>query len=177
MTSRPAAARPNLTEIGVSILSRRILTLLLAGALLGAVILAPAAGARRVRRGTVIKLRHTKLGNLLVDGTGYTLYAFTPDTPHHDACEAIAQCLDLWPAVVTRAPVQAGRGIRRKLLGTVRLRDGERQVTYGGHPLYTYVRDSRPGETDNVNIFQFHGLWPAVDAAGREIDNHGHVMK
>lgn len=148
---------------------RRTLTPLLVGCLLAATVLVPAAAATPRRHGTMLALRHTKLGSILVNGRGYTLYAFTPDTPRHDACEARYECLALWPAVVTRGPVQLGRGLRRSLLTTIRLRSGQRQLVYGGHPLYTYVKDRRPGEVDNVNIYQFGGYWPAVDAAGREV--------
>jgi hypothetical protein len=44
-----------------------------------------------------------------------------------------------------------------------------RQVTYAGHPLYSYVGDNRPAETDNINIFQSHGYWPAIAPSGRAV--------
>jgi predicted lipoprotein with Yx(FWY)xxD motif len=55
------------------------------------------------------------------------------------------------------------------LIGTIRLANGKKQVTYAGHPLYTYVGDSAPGQTYYVNFFQFGGYWPAVNASGREL--------
>lgn len=63
----------------------------------------------------------------------------------------------------------AGRGVRSSLIGTIALSAGLRQVTYAGHPLYTYIADIGPGEITYVNIPQFGGLWPAMDAAGHEV--------
>lgn len=130
---------------------------------------APVASARHRASGVTINLRHTRVGTILVNGRGFTLYAFTPDTRNHDACAGIRECLALWPAVTTRGPIHAGRGVKRRLLGTIRLRNGVRQVTYAGRPLYTFIQDRRAGEVDHVNIFQFGGYWPAVDASGNEV--------
>ena len=62
-----------------------------------------------------------------------------------------------------------GQGVKRSMVGTIRLKSGAKQLTYGGHPLYTYVGDSGPGQTSYVNFFQFGGHWPAVNAAGAEV--------
>jgi predicted lipoprotein with Yx(FWY)xxD motif len=126
----------------------------------------PAASARA--SGATINLRHTRFGSILFNGRGFVLYAFTPDTRNHDACAAIRQCLNLWPPVTARGPIHTGRGVKRRLLGTIRLRGGRHQVTYAGRPLYTYVPDRR-GAVNHVNIFQFGGYWPAVDANGNEV--------
>ena len=55
------------------------------------------------------------------------------------------------------------------MIGVITLKNGTRQVTYAGRPLYTYIADTSPGQTSFVNIFQFGGRWPAVNAAGREV--------
>jgi predicted lipoprotein with Yx(FWY)xxD motif len=141
------------------------------GVLIGLVVAlaaVPAASAAQRKTGATINLRHTRLGTILFNGRGFVLYDFTLDTRNHDACAGIRQCLALWPPVTTRGPVHAGRGVNRRLLGTIRLRDGRHQVTYAGRPLYTYVPDRR-GQINHVNIFQFGGYWPAVDAAGNEV--------
>jgi Secreted repeat of unknown function len=57
-------------------------------------------------------------------------------------------------------------GVNRRLVGTIAVRGVGRQVTYAGHPLYSYVGDTRPGESDNINIFQSGGYWPAIAPSG-----------
>jgi predicted lipoprotein with Yx(FWY)xxD motif len=116
-----------------------------------------------------LKLRHTSVGTILVSSRGFTLYAFTRDAKNKDACQKIKACLKLWPAVTTSGRPLAGTGVKRSLIGTIRLANGKKQVTYAGHPLYTYVGDSAPGQTYYVNFFQFGGYWPAVNASGREL--------
>lgn len=128
---------------------------------------AGALGALSVRAKLV--LRHTSVGTILVNGRGFTLYAFTRDRRNKDACQNIQSCLTAWPALTTSGRVLAGPGVRRGLIGTIKLKSGAKQVTYRGHPLYTYLGDSAPAQTSYVNFFQFNGRWPAVNAAGREV--------
>jgi predicted lipoprotein with Yx(FWY)xxD motif len=116
-----------------------------------------------------LKLRHTSVGTILVSSRGFTLYAFSRDSKNKDACQKIKHCLKLWPAVTTSGRPMAGSGVRQSLIGTIRLASGARQVTYAGHPLYTYVGDTSPGQTYYVNFSQFGGTWPAVSAAGHEV--------
>ena len=141
---------------------RRLSTIFTAGALVGA-LCAPATAAGR----TTLKLRHTSVGTILVNGRGFTVYAFTKDGRNRDACAGISGCLGVWPVVSGASKPVLGTGVRRSLLGTITLRGGTSQLTYGGHPLYTYVGDSSPGETSYVNFPQFGGRWPAVNAAGQ----------
>ena len=69
---------------------------------------------------------------------------------------------------IASAPL-AGPGVKASLIGTIRPKPGLVQVTYAGHPLYTYSLDSSPGETFYVNISQFGGRWPALNASGGEV--------
>jgi predicted lipoprotein with Yx(FWY)xxD motif len=115
-----------------------------------------------------LQLRNTSVGKILVNSSGFTLYAFTRDSRNHDACAKISGCLGAWPAVVSSAP-SVGPGVKRSLVGTIPFGRGKRQVTYAGHPLYTYVGDSGPGQTSYVNILQFGGRWPALNASGAEV--------
>jgi predicted lipoprotein with Yx(FWY)xxD motif len=116
-----------------------------------------------------IRLGRTKLGMLVVNHSEFTIYAFTKDRRNHDACQSIRLCLHAWPPVTSAGAPLAGRGVKASLLGTIKLKDGKRQVTYAGHPLYTYIGDTRPRETKFVNILQFNGFWPALNAAGKEV--------
>jgi predicted lipoprotein with Yx(FWY)xxD motif len=115
-----------------------------------------------------LKLRKTSAGTILVDSRGFTLYAFTRDRRNRDACASIPHCLTVWPALSTAGKPIAGAGVKRSLIGTITVK-GQRQVTYAGHPLYRYIADTAPGQTYYVNIWQFGGRWPALNAAGHEV--------
>jgi len=130
--------------------------------------LVPAAAGARVHP-TTLKLRNTDVGKILVNGRGFTLYAFTKDRRNRDNCAHVNGCLSVWPVVSGTVKPILGPGVRRSLVGTITLKNGKKQLTYGGHPLYTYVADSGPAETSYVNFFQFGGRWPAVNAAGGEV--------
>jgi predicted lipoprotein with Yx(FWY)xxD motif len=126
---------------------------------------APSAGAKA--RPTV-KLAQTSLGTILVNGSGMTLYAFTRDGRNTDRCLQISGCTSVWPMLTSAKKPTAGPGVKASLLGSIKLpHRSVRQVTYAGHPLYTYSGDSTPASTFYVGASQFGGTWPALDAAGR----------
>ena len=145
---------------------KRILTVMLATAVAASLATSLAgASARRAK----LQLRKTSVGTILVNGGGFTLYAFTKDGRNKDNCANIRGCLGLWPVVATSGKAIAGRGVKSSLIGAITLKGGTKQVTYAGHPLYTYAEDGGPGMTFYVNFFQFGGFWPAVNAAGKEV--------
>jgi predicted lipoprotein with Yx(FWY)xxD motif len=125
------------------------------------------AGARANR--AKLQLRKTSVGTILVNGRGFTIYAFTKDGRNRDACASISGCLGVWPVVSGAAKPLTGPGVKSSLIGTITLKGGTKQLTYAGHPLYTYVADSGPGQTSYVNFLQFGGRWPAINAAGQEV--------
>ncbi|MFL5823941.1 MAG: hypothetical protein ACJ764_10915 [Solirubrobacteraceae bacterium] len=147
---------------------RRVVVLALiasSGALLYSL---PSATAATRATGTLIKVFKTsKFGKILVNRRGFTLYAYSKDTRNKDACQDFPGCLGLWPAVTTKGKPVAGRGVKQSLLGTIKLKSGKRQVTYNGHPLYSYIGDSSPHQTSYINQFQSGGKWPAVSPSGR----------
>ena len=116
-----------------------------------------------------LQLRKTSVGTILVDTRGFTLYAFTRDGRGKDMCATIGGCLSVWPLVSTGGKAIAGRGIASSLIGSIALKGGARQITYAGHPLYTYSADSGPGQTSYVNVSQFGGRWPALNGVGQEV--------
>jgi predicted lipoprotein with Yx(FWY)xxD motif len=120
---------------------------------------APAAAA-----GSSALLRTTTIGgvSVLTNASGRTLYWFAPDTPSHSAC--YGECAAYWPPV-TGSPA-AGPGVTGSKLGTIRRTDGTVQVTYAGHPLYTYVGDSAPGQASGNDIDLNGGFWHEVPAVG-----------
>jgi predicted lipoprotein with Yx(FWY)xxD motif len=144
---------------------RLVATLAVLGA--GAV---PIASASAAAAGPAkVSLKKTALGMILVNGRGRTLYAFTKDSKNKDRCMTTPGCTGTWPAVTSHGKPTAGPGVRSSKLSTIRLSNGSHQVTYAGHPLYTYVGDSSAGETDYVGVTAFGGTWLAVNAAGKMV--------
>lgn len=144
---------------------KRLTILFLATAAALPVGISQAAVGTHAARGAKLQLRHTALGTILVNRRGFTVYAFARDSRNHDRCAAIAGCTGIWPMVTTTVTVTLGPGVKRSLVGTIKV-GGTRQVTYAGHPLYTYIAASGPGETSYVGLSQFGGKWFGVNAAG-----------
>jgi predicted lipoprotein with Yx(FWY)xxD motif len=115
-----------------------------------------------------LTVQHSPVGPILATGGGATLYDFTPDTPKHSACLNDG-CTFQWPPLLARDPVRMGPGVRPSLVGTLRRPDGSIQLSYGGHPLYTYAIDGTPGVVMGQAIDQNGGLWYVVDPAGKQI--------
>jgi predicted lipoprotein with Yx(FWY)xxD motif len=113
-----------------------------------------------------LQLRRTSLGQVLVDGRGFTVYAFSRDGKRKDRCVMTHGCTGVWPVIRTHGTPRAGRGVKRSLLGTIRISGGVTQVTYAGHPLYHYSGDVSPGSTDYVGVSQFRGVWRALKPSG-----------
>lgn len=118
-------------------------------------------------RSAKLGLRHTAVGKILVNGAGSTVFAFTRDSRNHDRCAAINGCPGVWPLVTSSGRPTVGSGVKRSLAGTIKLPGGARQVTYAGHPLYTYIGSSGPGDTSYVGVSEFGGKWLALTASGR----------
>ena len=118
--------------------------------------------AARSSAAATVQLRHTSLGSILVSGSGRTLYEFTRDHGGKSSCAAISGCSEVWPSLKASGRPTAGSGIKASLLSTT----SGKQVTYAGHPLYTYSGDSGPGKTSYVGARQFGGTWYALTASG-----------
>jgi predicted lipoprotein with Yx(FWY)xxD motif len=120
----------------------------------------PAAPAAR---GPLVRLRGSQFGPVLFDGRDRGLYLFTRDPRNRTRC--YGACASAWPPFYARARPRAGRGVDPGLLGTIRRRDGRRQVTYKGQALYFYVDDPR-GQVLCNDIVEFGGTWYALTAKG-----------
>jgi predicted lipoprotein with Yx(FWY)xxD motif len=121
--------------------------------------------------GTHVDIAKSRLGHILVDSKGITLYDFPPDRGTASVC--YGACAALWPPLITHGKPVAGHGVSASLLGTTKRKDGKLQVTYGGHPLYYFVTDRKPGQTTGQGVNQFGGPWWVISAAGKEIHRHG----
>jgi predicted lipoprotein with Yx(FWY)xxD motif len=114
-------------------------------------------------------VRTSKLGPILVDGTGRTLYLFEADKSTMSTCTGA--CASAWPPVTITGSPQAGSGVTAGLLGTTVRPDGAREVTYHGHPLYSYVGDSSPGAVTGQGLSQFGAKWYVLAPNGNKIDD------
>ncbi len=115
-----------------------------------------------------VNLRKTRAGKLLVNSHGVTVYEFALDAKGMDNCNK--QCKLAWPPVYSSGKPVAGKGVRRSMLGTITLKNGRQQVTYGGFPLYTFAGDfGRPGAISGVGLNNAGGRWFGVTAAGHRV--------
>ncbi len=122
--------------------------------------------AAKSSSGTVT-LRTTKLGKVLATRAGMTLYLFKADKKGKSVC--YGQCATYWPPLLKKGALTAGTGLKAKLLGTTKRKDGTRQVTYAGHPLYRFKLDKHAGEVEGQGQDFFGGKWYALSAAGRTV--------
>src|ERR1700720_1996454 len=127
--------------------------------------LAVAGGAQT--GGAKVAIAKSRLGSILVDSKGITLYDFVKDKGTTSAC--YGACAALWPPLTTKGKPVAGRGVRASLLGTTKRKAGKLEVTYKGHPLYYFVTDRKPGQTTGQGVNQFGAPWWVLSPAGKEI--------
>ena len=104
-------------------------------------------------------LKTTTIGGttVLTNAGGFTLYSFAPDTATASKC--YGSCAAYWPPVTGTAAATSGLPGR---IGTITRTGGARQLTYNGHPLYTYIGDSAPGQAHGNNLNLNGGLWQEV---------------
>ncbi len=114
--------------------------------------------------GTIASTEIEGLGSVLVDSEGMTVYLFTPDKGTESTC--YGGCESAWPPVMAEGKPTAGEGAASSALGTTKRKDGSTQVTYEGHPLYTFTGDSAPGE---ANGQEDEGVWFVLDESGTAV--------
>lgn len=114
--------------------------------------------------GATLTVRSSQYGPMLFDGSNRALYAFTRDPRGRSAC--YGACATAWPPYIVSGKLRPGKGVTRSLFGATRRRDGRRQLTYAGRPLYYYVHDP-VGQVLCQNVFEFGGLWLVVRGSGK----------
>jgi predicted lipoprotein with Yx(FWY)xxD motif len=144
---------------------RRTLNAAVVAGIVGLVFAAPGVAAGKT---ATVKTRHGKLGTYLVDSKGRTLYLFEKDKTTKSTC--YGACAHGWPPLLTSGKPKAAGGAKGSLLGTTRRRNGTRQVTYKGHPLYYFVRDKKAGQTRGEGLDAFGAEWYVLAPSGKKID-------
>jgi predicted lipoprotein with Yx(FWY)xxD motif len=114
-----------------------------------------------------VSLRKTKLGLILVNSSGHSLYLFAKDRNGTSACNA--SCAKFWPPLLAHGKPTAGAGVKASLLGTTRRSNGSLQVTYNKHPLYTFALDKQAGQTNGEGSLAFGAHWYGVSAKGTAV--------
>ena len=116
---------------------------------------------------SALAVAHTSLGSVLVDSQGRTVYMLTADSANHSTCSA--SCLAYWPSVAVpgRLP-QHVPGVTATV-GSTALPSGGRTLTAGGWPLYTFVKDTKPGDVSGEGVVSFGGTWYAVSPSGQPV--------
>jgi predicted lipoprotein with Yx(FWY)xxD motif len=118
----------------------------------------PAASSAALKTATISGVK------VITNAKGFTLYSFAPDTATKSNCNG--SCAHFWPPL--KGPVTAGAGVTGKL-GTITRSDGSTQATYNGHPLYTYVSDTAPGQAKGNGLNLSGGVWHEVTVSGAAV--------
>jgi predicted lipoprotein with Yx(FWY)xxD motif len=143
-------------------MKRKLALILATGALL-----AIAGFASASTLATSVGVTQSKFGRILVDGHGHSLYVFERDRNGKSSC--YGGCAGEWPPLLVSGKPHAKSGLKASLLGRTKRRDGRWQVTYKGHPLYTFTGDTAKGETNGEGLDDFGGWWYLVSPAGASV--------
>jgi predicted lipoprotein with Yx(FWY)xxD motif len=145
----------------------RTVALVVLGVVAAGVLAVAAVGSTKT---SSVALHTTALGKVLAGSNGRTLYAFTADKGK-SAC--YGKCAAVWPPLLAGSNPSVGAGLNSSMLGTTKRTDGKLQVTYNGHPLYYFAKDTKAGDANGQSIDHFGGQWWVVSAAGSEITTKG----
>lgn len=117
--------------------------------------------------GAVVSTHQGSAGTYLTDSSGRTLYLWTADRMNTSTCSGA--CAAAWPPLTTKGAPTAKTPAEAKLLGTTKRSDGTTQVTYAGWPLYRFIDDSAPGQTNGQGSNGFGAKWWMVTPSGHSI--------
>ena len=152
---------------------RRLMVLALAVVLAASALTGLAMAASSPTKPATVKTRTAgDLGKIIVDGKSRTLYLFEKDKNGKSKCSGA--CATNWPPLLTKGKPKASGSVKASKLGTTKRSDGTTQVTYGGHPLYTFIADkSKPGSTKGEGLDAFGAEWYVVGTNGKKIEKEG----
>jgi predicted lipoprotein with Yx(FWY)xxD motif len=112
----------------------------------------------------IVSLRQTSLGNILVGAERRTLYLFAADKDTNSTC--YEGCAEYWPPLTTSGTPLGSDGIDATKLGISTRTDGATMVTFNGHPLYYFIKDSNAGDVAGQG---YNNVWYVLDATGNAI--------
>lgn len=175
-----AASRPGLGRDGCArkkSLMYRTLPLVLVGAALSAVALAGCSSGGGTSYSSpsgaassgVLGVSTTSLGEIVVNGTGFTAYMFDKDTQGATSSACAGDCAAAWPAIEADTATPSVSGVTGTV-GTITGVDGKLQVTLDGWPLYTYAKDAAAGEVSGQGV---EGIWWVVTPGGERVTAGG----
>jgi predicted lipoprotein with Yx(FWY)xxD motif len=151
---------------------KRLMAVVMAAVLATSVLAGLALAASKPTKPATVKPRTTKLGKIVVDGKSHTLYLFEKDKNGKSKCSGA--CATNWPPLLTKGKPKASGSVSASKLGTTKRSDGTTQVTYGGHPMYTFVVDkNKPGSTKGQGVDAFGAEWYVVGTNGKKIEKKG----
>ncbi len=130
-----------------------------------------AAGGQSTAPGSpaTVAVKKSKLGEMLVDAKGKSVYLFEKDKGTSSTC--FDACAGTWPPYLTNGKPKAAGAASAGLIGTTKRKDGGTEVTFHGHPLYYYAGDKSPGDTKGQALKQFGAEWYVLSPKGDKIDN------
>ena len=117
---------------------------------------------------SVVGTKTSSLGTFLVDGNGRALYLWEADAGSKSSCSGA--CAQAWPPLTATTTPKATGAVKASLLGTIKRADGSREVTYAGHPLYTFAGDTRAGQTTGQGSNGFGAPWWVVTPGGQALE-------
>jgi predicted lipoprotein with Yx(FWY)xxD motif len=118
---------------------------------------------------SAVSTKTSSLGTFLVDAKGRTLYLWDADKGSMSTCTGA--CAQAWPPLTTTGTPKASGAVKASLLGTTKRADGSREVTYAGHPLYTFAGDAQAGQTSGEGSNGFGAPWWVVSPAGKALQH------
>jgi predicted lipoprotein with Yx(FWY)xxD motif len=128
---------------------------------------APAPPTTSTGQPATIGVTSTGLGPILVDSQGRTLYLFQKDTGNTSTCTGA--CAAAWPPLRATGQTVVGKAANSALLGSTPRSDGAPQITYNGHPVYLFIKDQKPGDTNGEGVNAFGASWFALSSAGNQV--------
>ncbi|MEY9892775.1 putative lipoprotein with Yx(FWY)xxD motif [Catenulispora sp. MAP5-51] len=126
----------------------------------------PSSSSSTPAASAAVHTANSKYGQILVDGSGRTLYMLTADKGPMSTC--YSTCASIWPPQTTTG-MPANSGVTASLVGTTTRTDNTMQVVYNGHPLYTFSHDAKAGDVNGEGLATFGGTWYVVGTNGNAI--------
>jgi predicted lipoprotein with Yx(FWY)xxD motif len=128
---------------------------------------APVSAAPLGNSGVTVSTHTGAYGTYLSDGSGHALYMFEPDKNGTSTC--YGECAHFWPPLTSTGAATASGGATQSMLGTTKRTDGKTQITYAGHPLYTFSQDKAAGDTKGQGLNLSGGQWYLLSTNGTSI--------